>query len=434
MNKLAKFSLIITVFGQLGYLAATYYVNFPHPAYPVWAVMYLAAGTAALAYGASPGGRALDLRFAACIVWLIFSFVIAGRSEAGPFIAALGMVLVGPYLCGRLLGGSFRPRDFLMIYPLAAFLLALMFVEMARDPSMITENDRPRFFITADSSDLAGGAAFYIAALFGGAFILAITCLTFPEKVRQSARLGSKRLHQVVALVSFGVLVMWGSRASTLTASLIAVLVYFGGIRVTLSRVLGSLAVAAGLLFGIYSILPPARRELVAQVPDALANLSSVGGCNITTGGDSIIAHILMFSEAWRLFLSAPLFGVGASNFGLEWCDQKIEFASPHSWLLHILTEQGIIGLMPWLFFVGGIIRLRSASMRTLAGNDAIVARIVFLQWVFLFTAMQASGNLFTDYQFLVLSGMMVTCLTPVAVRTAAGPQRLAAAGVMVPP
>jgi O-antigen ligase len=409
MIKLAKIGLVIVLFGQLLYVAAVYYVNFPKPAYAAWSVIYAAVAMLALRNPLPPGDRRIDIRFAICIIWLIFSFAIAGQSSGAGLAVTILMWMVAPYICGRYLGAHMKPVDFQLVYLLGVVMCGLMGIEFLRDPSLFIGVDRLRVFTNDDLKDLQGGTAFYIASLFGGIFTIVMAILSAPRQEVREAGLLPVRAHVVFGAVSLVILVLWGSRGGLLGILVIGGALALRNVNISLARTLFFVCCAAGILFAGYSVLPEERRAFVDQIPAAMASFGQSGVC--ITDGDSTLVHLTMWAETWRLLQQAPLMGIGASNFGLQWCGDKIEFASPHSLILHILVEVGLIGAIPWLLLVGGVVRLYRRGQARLQGQEKLTARILFFLWVYVFVTEQFSGNIFLDYHFYFFTGLLVPYL-----------------------
>ncbi len=88
--------------------------------------------------------------------------------------------------------------------------------------------------------------------------------------------------------------------------------------------------------------------------------------CRALRGGDSISVRELLYLESVAMFRENPLFGVGAAKFGHFSCWASAG-SYPHSTLLHILSELGLIG--GCLFFaalvLASVALLRHSSQTT---------------------------------------------------------------------
>jgi hypothetical protein len=63
----------------------------------------------------------------------------------------------------------------------------------------------------------------------------------------------------------------------------------------------------------------------------------------VAQSNDSAMIRALLYLEAVKLFLSAPLLGIGVSNFSQFSCLQEQGY--PHSTILHVASEMGLVGL-----------------------------------------------------------------------------------------
>jgi O-antigen ligase len=410
MIRLAKIGLIIALFGQLSYLAANFYLNIPHPSYPAWGAMY--AGVMVLFFSGR-GTRVLsdiDIWFAICMAWLTFSFLIAGESSGADFFTYMVLFMAPAYVCGRYLGDRLVPKDLLLIYGLGVLMLALLMLEYLRDPGAFENVDRLRVFKGPEgATGLQGGTAYYVASQFGGVFMIAVGILSLSKADKAALKLGSMTIHKVAALVSLTVLLLWGSRGS-----LVAIIV-MGGVflarnfRIGLVRIFLILTTVGVIAVGSYMALPPDRQEFIDQIPAGLQTFGQSSAC--ITEGTSVLAHLTMLREAGKVLGRYPIFGIGSSNFGIYWCGDRMEFMSPHSSLLHALVETGLAGIIPWLMMYGSLLRQYRRCAPRMSPEDRALARCIFLLWAFTFLAGQTAGNIWSDYQIYLLTGMLVPFL-----------------------
>ena len=410
MITIAKYGLMLALFGQLYYLAAVHFVSFPRPAIATWSLVYL--GTLAILFSARGHAKLsrVDQLFALCAGWLVFSFAISGESSPSGFATMMAMYVIPPYVCARLLGRYLGPRDFKLVYGLMLCMLPLMLAEYVRDPTLFQDVDRLRIFNAEDEKNLLqGGTAFFTAYLFGGALVVAASNLTLPKEDRHAIGFGSRRLHLAVAGISATVVLLWGSRGAILALVALLGLIGLWRMRYAPMKLAAGGLVAACLLVAGYFLLPPGRQALINDFGSAFTAFGGMPVC--VTEGSSVLAHLTLAQEGFRLWSQSPLFGVGASNFGLYWCGTRTEFASPHSTPLHILTEMGILGLIPWLLLYGSLLNLSVRHAASMSARDRVVTRHLVLLWGYTFLQLVTGGNIFSDYHLYIFTGLLAATL-----------------------
>lgn len=121
--------------------------------------------------------------------------------------------------------------------------------------------------------------------------------------------------------------------------------------------------------------------------------------------------RLVQLSDAGRLFLESPLFGIGATNFGLRYSGYPTEFGSPHSLFAQVLVEYGLIGASLLALMLVKIIRTFSRRMRSQDDHARPAAWGLFGVWMFVLIQAQSSGNLFYSYHVFMVTGLFVSCL-----------------------
>lgn len=410
MINLAKICLIITLFGQLAYNAASYYVNLPHPSYPVWGVLYF---TVAMLFARGDGPRSLtrtDLLYAACVAWTTLSFAIAGESDGATFVSLMMQFVIPPYIIGRFIGRYFTLADLRKVYILAAIMLVLVLLERVRHPEVFAGGDRLKVFTTDIHDSLQGGIAFYIASLFGSTVIIAFSLLSLGKEKIRAAGIGRLRWHWLAGSISLIVMLLWGSRGAFLSLAITCLAMFSSRLRVAPVRVIIGLFLAVVVIIAVYNILPPERQAFIDQIPEGLAALGQSSVCIQTDS--SVLIHLTYWRESFKLIGQFPFLGVGASNFGHYWCGDRMDFMSPHSDILHAFVELGIAGATVWLAMYWSVIQLYRKSYAALSGKERVMARTLFLVWVFTLLASQMDGSMFQDYQLYTLTGAFVSYIT----------------------
>ncbi|PIS12100.1 MAG: hypothetical protein COT73_00435 [Bdellovibrio sp. CG10_big_fil_rev_8_21_14_0_10_47_8] len=351
-----------------------------------------------------------DLVFFVFILYLVLSFFVFGESSVDNFTNRLSIIIVMPYLCGRLLGqkenlslvGSLK-------FMFALYLLMISF-EVLRNPALVTEMDRLRLFpIGGDISDQGVSTAYNIGLNFGSMWMVFFT-LWYWKFGKKTADLRSHKLLGWLIVIPLLILIL-GSRSSL---AALAVSAAFLGLRQKFSakkifRLLGLGIVFVGLG---YFFIPESRMVLLHEavfLPRLLGADDSVGQCVLS--GDSITARATLLSEAFRLLGKALFLGIGAGNFGLQYCGSPEELASPHSIFAQIMVDLGlsglfIFGMMIWLLFrrFADVIKIHAIS-------DHHNLKIIFSLWLFVLVQIQISGNIYYDYQFFLLTGLFAGVL-----------------------
>ena len=133
--------------------------------------------------------------------------------------------------------------------------------------------------------------------------------------------------------------------------------------------------------------------------------------CRALRGGDSVSIRELLYIESVAMFRESPLFGVGAANFGQFSCWASAG-SYPHSTLLHILAELGLLGGA--LFFAalvlasGALLRYPSQTRDVEHAQPSIGA--LALLCVF-FLADQFYGNYFMATGSWLMLGLAASVL-----------------------
>jgi O-antigen ligase len=100
---------------------------------------------------------------------------------------------------------------------------------------------------------------------------------------------------------------------------------------------------------------------------------------------DNIYTRLAIYEQAWHIFESAPLFGVGAQRYTDVATTLPVVFVHgagsvpyPHSSFFEAMTEDGVVGLIALLAAVGGVWGLVRALNRTAhLRPDAVLAAVL---------------------------------------------------------
>jgi O-antigen ligase len=196
--------------------------------------------------------------------------------------------------------------------------------------------------------------------------------------------------------------------------------------RALLSGGMGLLAVLA-ILF----CLPPVR-DVLARVTDF--------------SGYSFQGRLRFWDAAWQIFLDHPLRGIGLGNFAYvfpQYQKDHIYYSvDPHSWVLQLICELGIAGLLLALLLIGGycIWALRVLrSSKPLPWRIALVAALggslahAAVDFDFTFTAINVFlAVLLAIGSHAALGRPAKTALEETALRRGFGPLQLACAALIL--
>lgn len=135
----------------------------------------------------------------------------------------------------------------------------------------------------------------------------------------------------------------------------------------------GFIAIGFGIL--IYSLISlyRSRARLFAITPFSLFIE------RFSLKDSSALEHINYWVQSVKIFISHPFTGVGYGGFPLyyrEKIDSQMEFATPHSTFAKVISEGGVLGLIPLLML------LVSIFVRLVSSRNAITIS-VFLMLVF---------------------------------------------------
>lgn len=417
MRKFAKISLVVVLFGQLVFSAMAYYLHVANPSWPFWIVLYVVSGVLTLKHITQLKLTTPDLYFFAFIGYVVASFVIIGESSQSEFAQRILLICIAPYLCGRILGkyvslslsGSLQVISFLYIL--------LIGIEIARNPGLF-QSDRLFLFIV-DDWNRAGGdpTCFNIGITLGATWVVVFASLIFTAQ-KQGVHVAFDAKPRLLAIFFvFPVILLFiGSRQSVVSIILCAVVLLVYASWISTRRKIGLLFGVIAVLLTFYNFLPEQRRLLIDEIPNAIVGLndylSNIAFSSLTGGDGSVFTRVALLSEAWRLFVEAPFFGIGATNFGLRSYDIATEFASPHSLFAQVLVEYGLVGASLLALMLLKIFRMFLRRMRIQNHYARSVAWSLFSLWVFILIKTQFSGNLFYDYHLFLLTGLFVSCLT----------------------
>lgn len=419
MIKLTSIILAFVLYGQLSFNALRYYFQVMNPSWPIWIALYCTAVWIVVktTHRIKLTVFTYDVYFFTFVGYVILSFAILGESDLQEFTFRISLICVAPYICGRILG---KHVGFSLFKSLQIFVVLYLFLivnEIVKNPSLFFETDRLRIFaFGGEQSDAGVGTAYLIGITLGSMWVAAFAYIIMPIK---KARLAIKSNTTLIASVSILPLIILfvGSRSSIAVMLVCAgILVFFAsiispreGMRIW-QKVLGFLLLALVMGLVMYDFLPEPRTVLLDEILSTLTSQSAGTGYDILAG-NSIIARVALMSEAFRLFLGSPLFGIGASNFGLEYCGPKADFVSPHSLFAQVIVELGIAGAGLFILMILTIVRKLFRGMRSRLHSNHMTLWVLFSLWLFMLIQVQLTGNMYIDYHFYLLTGLLVSYL-----------------------
>jgi len=163
------------------------------------------------------------------------------------------------------------------------------------------------------------------------------------------------------------------------------------------------------------------------------------GRPELLSAGNSINIRLLGYWDALNMFMQNPITGVGAGNFGdhslivqlqssnafcgdpkkgYVSCVVSTKFTSPHSNILHVLSEFGLIGAGIFAAFILlTILHLYQAMKRTASPKLMALGWYLGGMWFFFVTTSQFYGNYFTDFRFYLMAGCVAAFVAGISVQ-----------------
>lgn len=411
MVRLASIFFLIVLYGQLIINAFGYYFNLSHPSWLAWAILYVL--TALIAIKNLNNIRLLDydLYFILFISYVCFSYIALGESDSQEFATWMFIICLGPYVSGRILGnhiGSMLVNNLNII--LILYILIIL-MELVKNPALLFEHDR--LFLFGTEADPGFGTAYFIGLTFGSAWIIVVARVILASNNVKKLKIDKFSLVNIFILPLF--ISGFGSRSSlfamVVCVALLVSVMFFISIRHgvnLLSKRIGLVSIVLIFCFFAYELLPESRKLLLSQI-FTFGWYTSNDECALA--GTSIIARVTLIKESLRVFSDFPVFGVGASNFGLYYCGDKGEFLSPHSTIAQVLAEFGIVGFSLYALLIITMISKVVGRIRTYQYNLTSSIWVLFSLWLFMFLQMQITGNIYYDFQFYLLTGLLASSL-----------------------
>lgn len=416
-------SLAAVMVGQIFFAAIQFHLGIEHPAWLFWGL--LAAGIVTiLLRGISPAKLTpLDMAMLAFVAILVVSFLSRGLSNSLKAYYYIVAFILLPFLAGRLLDTTGITKFLKAAIVIAATAIPLVGIGLLNLPESELHSDRiSTLFAAYDPSGLGGGVS--TIPFVGTAFGLLLVLTTAYGATLRLVR-WDRRLTFTVALMCIAVwfLMFVGTRASLLAASVVSIALFVFAFGHPIPRRLGLILILLSAIAVSWLTLPSERMIFLGQVatikkeaekvtiiqrePEKVAIIQREPDSICGIYGNSPATRIHYYAIAVKLFLDAPLLGIGAGNYGYQYCGSSEDFVSPHSSLLQVLAELGLLGGASYLLLVGmtllGLISILKHGSEKQRGMAWMLAAI----WLFFFLLDQMSGNYFTSFQFFAATGLV---------------------------
>ncbi len=345
--------------------------------------------------------HSLDIFFISFVAIVIGSLVLVGTQDKKQGIVYVMSVMLVPYIFARLLKKSDTK-----VFVWATFWLALILVPVC---------------IFGISKLMHGDASIERLVLYGqylgpGTFGIAIGIL-IPLSILFALSAAADGKKNYIALLILPI-AMWtvvtlGSRSvfasELMTSFLILIFARNVGAKFRL-KLTAFLLICATI--SIISLQGSRASFFGKMITDAATPITISANCHIK--GNSVAIRKILYTEAIDLFAKNPISGVGAGNFGFYSCleYEHQSFSSPHSTVLHVLSDLGLIGGLPFfgLVLIASIGLLRRVWRDGIDGNNMTVWMLSSL-WVYYFIIDQSSHSYFTVVHFYLLAGVIASVL-----------------------
>ena len=397
-----KFSLFMIVFGGLFFTALTSYLPLvTNPTWPFYIFLYLGSLVIILFKFKSKVSLP-DFVFVFFIFYILLSFIFYGLSASSTFYYYLIFFIIFPYISGKAIGKYIKESDFNILFFIALITLIPLFIEIALNPSILF-NDRLIVFTPEDYEGVGGSpTSINMNLIFGPLALVCFSQIFIFQKKKSYVNI-------LFFIISIFIIFLFASRSALIAILLTFFIAFLLSTRISFMTILKiffySLISIFFFLFIFLNFLSEERASFFYEIPFALLAAQDLFGCNLAVDG-SIVARILLWSEALSLFVENIFFGVGSSNFGHSYCGQTEDLASPHMYVLHVMSELGLVGLIIYILFVYSI--LKTVTINNLHQNSESLF-ILLIIWIFYTAVSQLNGNYFYDLHLFILSGLLIS-------------------------
>jgi hypothetical protein len=386
----------ILLYGIVFLFAAAYFLNVPwRKLYTVLLYGGVAAWAAIVIVMRLRAARRfainrIDLVFAAFTLAVAFSVAANWWEGTLAYVKMMPVFFLIPYLLGRVIrleDGSLLQKTLIGMGIALLILIALEFVRAMQTDIPFERLPNPTLFGHGHGVMLSG-------LLLSAAFLslISLTLLPANSSPKQPAP-NEPKCYLMLLLIGIVVVTMgWIASRGPALASIFGLLMLLGlRPQVDSKRRLAMMGVItlALVLAVTQAMWRNESRRFYADIiqkpiPDAVTDnivtsapigpYRSVLGDAVICGKfkESISERWIHYRQAFAIFLSRPVFGAGANHYGFYACAGPGSF--PHSTLLQVLAELGIIG---GALYIAMIWFAWSVFSRSSRGNEALQATVV---------------------------------------------------------
>ncbi|MBU1425713.1 MAG: O-antigen ligase family protein [Gammaproteobacteria bacterium] len=437
------FSLAGIMAGQIFFSAAKYYLGIEHPAWPFWGSLAAGVTLALLRRISSIRFTHLDLTMLAFVSAVAASFMLWGLSNTHQAFNHIAAFMLLPFLAGRLLDAAGITNFFKATIGIAVAAIPLVGFGLLTMPESGLHVDRISTLFTefADLSTAGVSTIPFVSTVFGLLLVLMASSSGFgPIRCPWSLPFSIAFMGVAVWFLMFA-----GTRGGILTAMLVSISLLAFAHEISLIRRIVLLLILLLVTAASGMTLPDERKAFFWQVSTIQNEASSIQkgsgtnqkrASNIQKGsgtnqerasniqkragaiqgeadaicdvyGNSPATRVRYYANAIKLFKAAPWLGIGAGNYGFESCGVKEDFASPHSTLLQVLAELGLLGAAVYLLLIGMTLHKLLGIMKYGAERQRLMGRMLASIWFFFLLMDQISGNYFTGFHLYAVAGLI---------------------------
>ena len=351
-----------------------------------------------------------DVFFIALMMTIVLSAAAHDFVDTEQYLRFVPFFVLVPYTCARMLS----EKQVSIFTQVSAWCGGLALLIIGARLILVPQDygDRPLLFGYSHLGVLSG-------MLLGSLTVLIVAYIVRPvDWGRHSVQ---EKVGLAILPLTIAAVMYLGGRGSiaAIVATSIAVLLgaYFFGARKKLLLLLGVYLLVCLVL--VFTFLPKNQSEFFARAAQDMRGTGPHGHikhayeiknvCDkiewLEENGHSIEIRKILYGEALSMAISAPVFGVGAGEFGERLCRNGVYF--PHSTFLQALAELGLWGAglllgMAWLAG-GGLVRI-VFNKEDRAERRATAWLLLALGCFYLITD-QIYGNYFMSIPFYLLTG-----------------------------
>ncbi len=409
--------LAVVLCGQVFFAAARFYWGIEHIGRMCWGMMVVLLPVLLWQARRDVRWTLVDTAATAVMAVVVAGFVLHGAGPWPLFMKEMALFALLPYLAGRLLPASQMPRFLHTATWLGAASIPLVLVAFSQLPDVLLYSDRPYVLERSTPEGLVHGYSYAFLTMGIGTWLV----LSYAARLAPVVPPHFQTRGRMLAWAGVATVGTWLVMAVGLRSGLMAVALTVGGM-VCLTRGEGRrqrmwVVAVLGVSF-VLALLSqsPERFKMMMQILRVFGlflspmqvdpNLPAPNWpCMVL--GDSVATRIHYVYTALKLFLEAPVFGIGVGGFGMRYCDVPTPFASPHSQMLHVLTELGLLGAGVWLVWMGTLARgLRVAFIRADVHTRGMLWRCAALCGFVTLWAQMNSGYM-GDLHFYAFTGLL---------------------------